>query len=75
MTPATTPEKVILQGGPAELLAEDERIRVAPHHPGDSVKILQGNRYAHFAPTGRTTRHGVHDLQVFDWAGYTYLAE
>jgi hypothetical protein len=41
----------------------------------DPYKLFMGNRYEHFVPTTETVSFGGEDLQVFVWAGRTYVAE
>jgi hypothetical protein len=64
---------VILRGGP-DFLPEEERTR----YVGDvdnKLKLLFGNAYEHFQPTGDTVdREGV-QLRVFEWSLRTYVAE
>lgn len=39
------------------------------------VKLLNGNRYEHFAPTSETVFVEGRRLQIFVWSGYTKVAE
>jgi hypothetical protein len=60
----------VLRGGPGS----SERVhRVAD--PGAVVKLFNGNRYDHFAPTSETAVHDGRELPVLTWVGCTYVAE
>ncbi|MER6188152.1 DUF5988 family protein [Streptomyces sp. NPDC001652] len=64
---------VLLRGGPA-FLPEEERTR----YVGDvdsKLKLLFGNAYEHFQPTGETVDHEGVRLRVFEWSLRTYVAE
>lgn len=63
----------VLRGGPA-VISEEERLRHLDDTAG-SFKLLRGNRYEHFAPTGETVTHEDGELHVFTWSGCTYVAE
>ncbi|MFJ3928299.1 DUF5988 family protein [Streptomyces sp. NPDC090022] len=39
------------------------------------VKVLWGNRYEHFEPTDGTITAEELELMVYQWSGYTYVAE
>lgn len=63
----------VLRGGPSTL-PEDQRVRHVTE-PEQTLKLLRGNRYEHFAPTPeRETRDGA-SLRVYVWEGATKLAE
>jgi hypothetical protein len=64
----------ILTGGPAGFAANGGRTWFADR-PDRVVKLLNGNRYEHFAPTSETVTVDGRALQVFRWAGYTKIAE
>ncbi|AXK33719.1 hypothetical protein DVA86_14705 [Streptomyces armeniacus] len=65
---------VILRGGPARDLPEQERIRRV-EDVTVRIKLMRSNRYEHFEPsTDRVSVEG-HELLAFDWAGSTYVAE
>ncbi|MFI8952682.1 DUF5988 family protein [Streptomyces sp. NPDC053750] len=68
------PPNVILYGGPIDEIPEHERIRHVTDLD-DTVKIFRGHRYEHYVSSGRTERHGEHELVVFDWTRCTYVAE
>ncbi|MFJ5265004.1 DUF5988 family protein [Streptomyces sp. NPDC088387] len=64
---------IILRGGP-DWLPEEERTRFESDL-GEKLKVLIGNAYEHFVPTGETVeREGVR-LRVFLWSRRTYVAE
>ena len=65
---------VVLRGGPSSELPEDERVRYVTDTSAP-LKLLRGNRYEHFEPSAEKVRHGDRELQVFVWAGHTYVAE
>jgi hypothetical protein len=67
---------ITLRGGPVEATLQ------LPHLPvchiedrTDTYKLFMGNRYEHFVPTTETVSFGGEDLQVFVWAGRTFVAE
>jgi hypothetical protein len=65
---------VILHGGPPPRLSHEDRIRYVSD-VSTKVKVLNGNRYEHFEPTGETVVDGEHELHVFTWSTCTYVAE
>ncbi|MGO4463654.1 DUF5988 family protein [Streptomyces sp. NBC_01276] len=67
---------VILSGGPASNLEELERVRYV-EDTNAKVKVLNGNRYEHFEPTGGTVVDPELELEllVFAYSGHTYIAE
>lgn len=65
---------VILSGGPVDRLPEHQRIRYVADET-DSVKVLMGNRYEHWAPSEQKVTHAQGELRVFHWSRYTYVAE
>lgn len=64
----------ILTGGPAGFASGTGRMWFA-ERPDRVVKLLNGNRYEHFAPTPETVLVEGRPLQVFRWAGFTKVAE
>lgn len=64
----------VLRGGPSSYLPEDQRIRHV-EELDQTVKLLRGNRYEHFAPTPDVELHDGRSLRVFVWEGATKLAE
>jgi hypothetical protein len=77
---ATSPDtvssgpNVILRGGPAALLPDQERIRYLKD-PDSKFKLLRGNRWEHFEPTGHRDADSGRQLRVLVWTGYTCVAE
>lgn len=65
---------VILQGGPVRDLPEQERIRTV-EDTSARIKLTRSNRYEHFEPSTEKISFEGRELQVFDWAGSTYVAE
>ena len=65
---------VILTGGPASFLERGGRLRFADR-PEAVVKLLNGNRYEHFAPTPETVFVDGRRLRIFAWTGFTKVAE
>jgi hypothetical protein len=63
----------LLRGGPQHFPVE-QRIRHVTDL-GDKVKIREGNRYEHFVPSEERCAHFGPQLLVFNWVGYTYVAE
>lgn len=70
----TNEANVMLRGGPSPHLADEDRVRHVTDRKA-TLKLMRGNRYEHFEPTAEKVRYGDRELQVFVWAGYTYLAE
>jgi hypothetical protein len=73
-----TPPNAVLEGGPGTGFPfgfpEAERVRHVPDLAAP-VKVLRGNRWEQFRPTGRTVRHPTGDLHAFVWYGSTRVAE
>ncbi|MEU9478096.1 DUF5988 family protein [Streptomyces sp. NPDC048191] len=65
---------VLLLGGRPPQLSQEERIRYVAD-VSTKVKVLNGNRYDHFEPTGETVVEEEHELLVYEWSGCTYVAE
>lgn len=63
----------LLRGGPAHF-PTGERIRYVEDLQ-QKVKVHQGNRYEHFAPSDEHCSHVGVRLRVFVWTGCTYVAE
>lgn len=71
----TTEPNVILRGGPNVDLADDERLRYVPA-PVDKIKVPRGHRYEHYERSADTwTQPDGGTLQVFEWTGFTRVAE
>lgn len=64
----------ILTGGPSCCFEGVGRIWSA-QRPDSTVKLLNGNRYEHFAPTPETVFIEGRRLQIFVWSGFTKVAE
>lgn len=64
----------ILTGGPSTCFEGKARIWRAARLDA-VVKLLNGNRYEHFAPTSETVFVEGRRLQIFVWSGYTKVAE
>ena len=64
----------ILTGGPTSFFENERRIWSTPQLD-TKIKLLNGNRYEHFAPTPETVFVGGRRLQIFVWSGYTKVAE
>jgi len=65
---------VLLLGGQPPELGPEERIRYVSD-VNTKVKVLNGNRYEHFEPTGETVVQEELELLVYSWSGCTYVAE
>ncbi|MEU9715461.1 DUF5988 family protein [Streptomyces sp. NPDC047976] len=67
---------VILSGGPSSTAEELDRIRYVEDTTA-KVKVLNGNRYEHFEPTGGTVVDPELELEllVYAYSGHTYIAE
>ena len=65
---------VILTGGPASFLDRGGRLRFADRLD-TVVKLLNGNRYEHFAPTAETVFVDGRRLRIFAWTAFTKVAE
>lgn len=65
---------VILTGGPDSFFEVRDRVRFA-ERLDSTVKLLNGNRYEHFAPTPETVFVEGRRLQIFSWTGTTKVAE
>ncbi|MGY0063236.1 DUF5988 family protein [Streptomyces sp. LZ34] len=63
---------VILRGGPTELA--DPHTRYVDD-PESTLKLLVGNAYEHFHPTGQFVEHHGRHLRVLEWIRRTYIAE
>ncbi|AXK32415.1 hypothetical protein DVA86_06875 [Streptomyces armeniacus] len=63
----------LLTGGPSALERAQRLLHVADLN--DRVKILMGNRYEHFAPTGKTVDTEQGKVHVFEWSYRTRIAE
>jgi hypothetical protein len=71
---ATQPN-VILRGGPALELAEAERLCHVSTLV-DKIKLLRGHRYEHFERSSDMwTQPDGHELHVYNWTGFTRVAE
>lgn len=64
---------VVLHGGP-NAWSEDHRLRTVAN-PDEALKLLNGNRYEHFEPTGESVQHQGRLLRVLRWSRCTYVAE
>lgn len=64
----------LLRGGPADELADRETI-CQVSDTAAAVKLLRGNRYAHYEPTTEFVTRDDHRLRVFLWSRFTYIAE
>ncbi len=65
---------VLLCGGPAERLPDDERVRNVSD-PETVLKLPRGTHYDHYAPTSERIRRGGRELRVFAWSHRTFVAE
>ena len=65
---------VILTGGPEPFFESTGRIRFT-ERLDSAVKLLNGNRYEHFAPTPETVFVDGRRLHIFSWTGSTKVAE
>lgn len=64
----------LLTGGPQVFGTDNGRIWFAKRLD-QVVKLQNGNRYEHFAPTPETVLVDGRSLRVFRWQGYTKIAE
>jgi len=65
--------RVVLSGGPAELLQSDRMREVASL--GDKVKIPYASGYEHFVHAGTEREIDGDRLPVFEWCDRTRVAE
>jgi hypothetical protein len=65
---------IILRGGCARHLTEDEKARYL-EDTSSVLKVHLGNRHEHFAPSSETMAVYGRVLRVFDWVDTTYVAE
>jgi hypothetical protein len=70
---AATPPNAVLRGGP-EYLSDSDRVRHIENLEME-LKLLVGNRYEHFVPTGEEVAAGRRRLRVFEWTNRTFIAE
>ncbi|MEU9794696.1 DUF5988 family protein [Streptomyces sparsogenes] len=63
---------VVLLGGPMPLADQCTRY---VDDTESTLKLLVGNAYEHFQPTGEFTEHQGQHLRVFQWIRRTYVAE
>lgn len=70
--PALEPN-AILRGGPHSLGAQGRVVAVADRIA--VLKVPNGNRYEHFAPSAETVAADGRVLQVWNWVRCTYIAE
>jgi hypothetical protein len=68
------PPNILLSGGPDFMYEYMDRTHFVVD-PDVKLKLLVGNRYEHFEPTGEFVTEGAAKLQVFLWTGHTYIAE
>lgn len=64
---------VILRGGPMQ--PTDESCTRYVDDIESTLKLLVGNAYEHFQPTGQVVEHQGRSLRVFEWIRRTYVAE
>ena len=66
---------ILLTGGPTGFATRNGGREWFAERLDRAVKLLNGNRYEHFAPTAETVLVDGRRLLVFRWAGYTKIAE
>jgi hypothetical protein len=64
---------VILRGGP--MRPADQSSTRYVDDTESTLKLLVGNAYEHFQPTGQVVEHQGLNLRVFEWIRRTYVAE
>ncbi|MEU1787510.1 DUF5988 family protein [Streptomyces sparsogenes] len=64
---------VILRGGPMQVA--DQSCTRYVDDTDSTLKLLVGNAYEHFQPTGQVVEHHGRHLRVFEWIRRTYIAE